>query len=247
MAECLQYEGLTEKVPDVVFVRPRQARLLQGGPAKIVLIALREIDKIVMQLIHCTSKEQFVDLRQKVFSDYANLSYILAKTFSISNDRAIRQAVIRQAFQGVERLFETKGVPRLGTDVIRESIFCIETLRRAYKLVDVLYSRGSVAEAVREADHKLAHKFNTSTLWAQINLDCLRLIITEEAGIDAEILQEILQGSRFSVMAYAYVREGIELRTKREPFLADATLDDEDRELLQESFLDYESSLDAEP
>jgi hypothetical protein len=52
-----------------------------------------------------------------------------------------------------------------------------------------------------------------------------------------------------SVMAYSYARQAVELRTKREPFLLDATRDEEDQQLLEESFSDYvehESSIDDE-
>jgi hypothetical protein len=218
---------------------------LNKGEA-IWLSALREIDRIITQLSECRSKAEFVDLRKKVFSDYVNLSYILANSFSIPNDRLIRHAAIQQSFKMIERLFETEGAPRVGVDVVREATFCIETLRRAYRLVDVIYVRGDAAENVQESDRKLAANFSSSALWAQLHLDCLRLVITRRLGLDQEILDEILQGLRLAVMAYSFARQGVELRTKRDPYLVDATQDAEDRELLEESFRDCEPSLDAE-
>jgi hypothetical protein len=246
MVECLQYEGLTQKVPDVIFVRARQARLLHSGPARIVIIALREIEKIITRLTLCHSKKEFIELRGKVFLDYTNLSYILSNSFSISDDRAIRQAAMRQAFKAIEHLFETEGVSRLGSEVMRESIFCIETLRRAYRLVDVISTRGGVPDEVRASDRKLAYEFNTAALWTQLHIECLRFAITRRTGMPAEILQEILQGQRLAVTAYSLVRQGIELRAKREPILFSTIHDEEDRELLDESFFDQESTLNAE-
>ena len=246
MAECLEHEGLTHKMPDVVFVRPRQARMLHRGPAKIVLLTLREMDRIIVQLSQCQSKTEFSELRKKLFSDYVNLSYILANSFSIPNDRAIRQAAIQQSFKFVERLLESKGVARVGSEVIKEAVFNVDTLRRAYRLVDLIHSRGAVPEASSDSDRKLAAHFNSAALWSQFNLDCLRYVITHRIGLDQEILNEIVQGLRLSTLAYSYARQGVELRMKQEPFLSDAVQDDEDRELLDESFAEHESNLNAE-
>jgi hypothetical protein len=244
--ECLQGQGLTHKTPDLVFVRPRQARMLHSGPAKIVLLTLREVDRILTQLAECKSRAEFVEVRKKVFSDYANLAYIMANTFSIPDDPTIRQVAIRQALENVERLFETEGVSRLGRPAMDEAAFCLSTLKRAYRLVHVIHARGSAPESSREVDRKLAIQFNAAALFAQLNVDCLRLIVTRRTGVTEEVLQEILLGMRSALMAYACVRGGVEMRTPRDPYLSGADQDDEDRELLAESFLDYSTSVDAD-
>jgi hypothetical protein len=249
MAECLQYEADTS-TPDVLFVRPKQARLLHRGPAKIVITALGEIDVAVTRLAGCQSRSEFVATRKEVFADFVNLSYIIANSFSITRDRAIRRAAVDQSIKAVERYFQLAGVERFGAETIREAIFCFDTLRRAYKLVDKIHERNSaLGEDSRAADRKLAGDFNGSALWAQLHLDCLRVILSKHMVQDQEVVDEILQGSRLSVMAYSYARQGLELRTSREPFLLDTTRDEEDKELLEESFSDYvehESSIDVE-
>ena len=249
MAECLQLEADTS-TPDVLFVLPKQARLLHRGPARIVVTALREMDVAVTRLANCTSKTKFVEAREEVFSDYMNLSYIIANSFSITRDRTIRQTAVDQAIKTVERFFQLTGVTRFGPEVVKEAVFCLDTLRRAYRLVDVIRSRDkALSESAREADRKLAGDFNASALWAQLHLDCLRVVIVKHAVQEQEVVDEIIQGSRLAVMAYSYARQGVELRTKREPFLLDTTRDEEDKQLLEESFSDYvehESSIDAE-
>jgi len=249
MAECLQHEA-DNSTPDVLFVRPKQARLLHRGPARIVVTALGEIDVAVTRLAACRSKSEFVTTREEVFPDFMNLSYIIANSFSMTRDRAIRRAAVDQAIKTVERYFQVAGVERFGVEVVREAIFCFDTLRRAYKLVDIIHERhDALSQGSREADRKLAGAFNGSALWAQLHLDCLRVIISKRMVQDQEVVDEILQGSRLSVMAYSYARQAVELRTKREPFLLDSTRDEEDEELSQESFSDYvehESSIDAD-
>jgi len=234
-------------MPDAVFVRPRQARMLQRGPAKIVTLTLREMERIIMQLSECKSKAEFETLRKKVFSDYVNLSYILANTFSMPQSLSVRQTVINQSIKNVEHLIETRGTPQIGADLVRESIFCIETLRRAYRLVDLIYTHGNIDLSLKEKDQKLAVEFSSSAIWSQLHLDCLRFIVAHEIAAGREMLEEMLEGLRLSVMAYSFARQGLELRTVREPFLTDTILEEEDRQLLDESLIDYESSLNAEP
>src|SRR6267142_6156075 len=99
MAECLQYDGVEQKRADVVFVRPQQARMLPSGPGRIVIIALREMDKISARLVASKSKAEFEAMRKTVFSDYANLCAILANSFSAFADKSVRDLASNQAFQ----------------------------------------------------------------------------------------------------------------------------------------------------
>ncbi len=250
MAECLlEDERIAHKTPDVVFVRPRQARLLHRGMAKIVVTALREIDTIITRLAYTDSKVEFEKTRDNVFSDYANLSYIIANSFAITSDRSVRPAAIKQAFKTVEEVFQTEGTRCLGADAASEAFFCLDTLRRAYRLVDAIRIGGDLPAASQEFDGKLAQKFNFAALWAQLHLDCLRVVITKRTVPKRQVVDDILQGSRLSVMAYSYARQGVELRTKREPYLLEVGPDQEDQELLDESYSDYvdsESNIDAE-
>jgi hypothetical protein len=248
MAQALQGK-LSVTQPDVVFVRAKQARKLHRGPARIVLTALGEIDAIVEQLIQCRSKAEFDELRQKKFSDYVNLSYIIANSFEINIAPEERAAAVEQAISNVRHFFEHEGIATLGTEATGEAVFCLDTLRRAYRQVRKIDILGEAPDGSKTADQELAAKFNFATIFTQLHLDCLRIILQEKKPQSQEIMDELIVGLRSSVMAYSYVRQGVELRRKQEPFLLDAVLDDEDRELLEESFSDYvesESRIDAE-
>lgn len=247
MAACSVPECATPKIPDAVFVRPRQARLLQRGPARIVTLTLREMEVIVTRLSSSTSRAEFEALRTKNFSDYVHLSYILANTFSLPEGTTVRQAVIQQSIKNVERVIESLGTSLVGPEVVREAIFSIETLGRAYKLVNLIHARGGVRSDQKEKDKELGVNFSSAAIWAQLHLDCLRFIVTHKIVTGKEIQEEILEGMRFSVMAYSFARQGLELRTVREPILTDIILDEEDRELLSESLIDCESSIYDKP
>jgi hypothetical protein len=247
MAACLGPECSTHKTPDAVFVRPRQARLLQRGPARIVTLTLREMEVIVTRLSGCGSKAEFDELRTKIFPDYIHLSYILANTFSLPEGSTVRQAVIQQSIKNVAHVIKTLGTPLMSPETVRDAIFCIETLGRAYRLVNLIHSHEDVRSDRIEKDRELARQFSSVAIWSQLHLDCLRFIVSHKLVVGEEILKEILEGMRLSVLAYSFARQGLELRTVREPILTDIILDEEDHELLNESFLECESSINDEP
>jgi hypothetical protein len=246
MAECLQYDGVDQKRPDVVFVRPQQASLLPSGASKIVIIVLREMDKICARLVATKSRAEFETARRTVFPDYANLCSILSNSFSTFADKTVREQANTQGFQHVINQFKTHGREALSAAVIGEVIFCVTTLKRAYKLVSRI-DEINVPLELKEKDNKLASEFNIYTVCAQLHTDCLRFALGRRIGLNEEVLEELLEGMRASVMAYSYVRQGLELRTTREPFLSSFEQDDEDRELLEESYLDSETGIDADP
>jgi hypothetical protein len=135
----------------------------------------------------------------------------------------------------------------LGEESRREALFCLTTLKRAYNVVQSI--KGGAPDGKQEADSELAANFNFSALYSQLHFDCLRLVMKQRIKQDPEVIDEMLQGARSSVMAYSFARQGAELRNKREPFLLDTQFDQEDQELLEESFLDFsenESGIDAQ-
>jgi len=246
-AECLEYQSAEHKKPDVVFVRPRQARMLPDGPGRIVIIALREMERILARLLESKSRAEFEGTRKSVFSDYTNLTAILANSFSIHVDKSVREMAIRQAFQNVARRFETQGKEALGASVAGEAIFCLSTLKRAYRVLSQLDIEAPVSEELRRKDCELASQFNAAAIWAQLHTECLLFAIKKRTGLNQEVLTEVLVGMRFSVMAYSYVRQGFELRTTRQPYLSSDQQDDEDCNLLEESYLDSGIGSNAEP
>ncbi len=246
LAECLDpvREGRSLSRPDVLFVRKPQAKVLRRGLASIVLTALRESDALLKPLLAAKTKDEFSDLRKKIWHDYINLSFIVANSFSVTAAEK-RQVATKEAFKLVEHIMHTRGTPRLGSDTVREAIFCLDTLRRSHRLVCELHSRGTrIAEEYKEKDRELSSDFTYSALWAHLHLDCVRLIVTESKdGIEKDVLESIMDGARMAVMAYSFVRQGLELRTKQDTYLVEGgPLDQEDRELLEESYSDYTES-----
>jgi len=248
LAECLDRvrEGVSIRRPDVMFVRKAQAKVLPRGLASIVLTALRESDILLKQLIVAKNKEEFRSSRKKIFRDYVNLAFIISNSFSVAaaENPSIRQLATKEAFKLVEHILHAEGTPRLGCNTVREAIFCLDTLRRAHRIVEKLHSRGNVPRELTEKDHQLSSEFTYSALWAHLHLDCVRIIVRQSKGeVEKVVLDEILDGARSAVMAYSYARQGLELRNSQESYLLEGNaLDAEDEELLQESYSDYVAS-----
>jgi len=244
MAEAIQCErsAVAPSDVDVVYVRGQQTRLLPKGPAGRVTEVLREMDVLVAGLVHSASRTEFVKARGDVFDDYAHLQLIIASTFAMRGNRDIRRAAVDRALKGLKNFFAAEGTELLGEAPIREAMFSVDTLRRVSRVVDEIHSYGPAPEATHALDRELSGKYCFHAIWSQLHLDCLRLLIGEKsAEIDPEIVDEILQGLRGSVMAYSYARQGLDLRIEQPPQLAQPIeLDDEDKELLNESFSDYE-------
>lgn len=253
LAECLEpvRHGISLRPPDVLFVRKPQAKVLRRGLAAIVLAALRESDALLQPLLSANGKAEFLSRRKKIFQDYVNLSFVIANSFS-GADAEKRDLATKDAFKLVQHIIHTKGTPRIGTERVRETVFCLDTLRRSARLVSELHARGAAPADSKDKDLELSGNFTAAAIWAQLHLDCIRLIVTKSTGgIEQDVLDEMTAGARAAVMAYSYVRQGLELRTRQETYLVEGVpLDPEDKELLEESYSDYlesEHGRDAQP
>jgi hypothetical protein len=225
--------------------------MLRRGLAAIVLAALRESDTLLQPLLTPKTKAEFLSRRKKIFQDYVNLSFVIANSFSGAGEEK-RELATKDAFKLVQHIIHTKGTPRIGTERVRETVFCLDTLRRSARLIEELHSRGAAPAESKDKDQELSANFTAAALWAQLHLDCIRLVVTKSRdGIEPDVLDEMMAGARTAVMAYSYVRQGLELRTKQETYLVEGgPLDTEDKELLEESYsdyLEYKPSLDAQP
>lgn len=238
MSECLQYERVVNKVHDVAFVRPKQAKLIpRSSSRRIVQLTIREIDGIVLKVAQAESPEKFRELVKKYFEDYVNLSLILANTLATSDEnRSFRQTIIRESFRWVEERLEQKGIERLGGEAIREAVFCAETLRRAYRLVDSILLRENPTQEHVDEDRKLALNFNFYASWAQLHLICIFVATIKQISVAPNVLALIVDGLRSSTDAYALARKGVALRAKQGLLLPTEPLTEEDRELLDESY-----------
>lgn len=208
-------------------------RRLQRDVGTAVLLMCRQMDSLAKQLISCRSKEEFCALRQEIFPKYLNASFAVGSMMKSVMTNVDHVEIVQEALASIMKFFKSEGAAYLGSDGRAEVIFCLSTLRKAVSMVRYILSK-KIAPESKEADSGLARQFAMQVIFFQLNLECLRLALTSEDSLNPEVLTEIVEGLRASVMAYAAARQAMELRgfsEKRYLEAPDASWDEEDEEL----------------
>jgi hypothetical protein len=140
---------------------------------------------------------------------------------------------VQESLASIMKIFKSEGAAYLGVDGKGEVLFCLSTLRKAVGMLRFIFSK-DVPPELREKDTELARSFAGQVIFFQLNLDCLRLALSNEDSVNPEVLGQILEGLRASVMAYAAVREAMDLRgfsRDRYTEIPDVSWDAEDQAL----------------
>jgi hypothetical protein len=138
----------------------------------------------------------------------------------------------RESICELEADFRDKGMDAFGEDVRNQALFTVWTLRKVNDLVDQIIA-AKLDDSQKKADSASCVKFNFHLFRAQFGLDCLNLAIETNKAIYPEVIDELTDGLKSMVNAYAHARQGLELRVPTvEPTLTIAPMDDEDRALL---------------
>jgi len=184
---------------------------LQPSIADIVERLGRELDDIALQAASALNAREFEALRKGLFPAYVKLSVALGNVVLAKLDVAELPGIIRASFDALEGELAAKAPSYFGDDTCREIMFSVSTLKSASrwlpKLVAVKVSEDRTAQ-----DMELAQSFTTASVWSHFHLEAIRASLRKSQSIAPDVLQELLEGLRFSVMAYAYARQALDLR-----------------------------------
>ncbi len=208
-------------------------RRLQRDVGLAVKLMSRQMDSMARQLISCRTKEEFCQLRIDLFPKYANSCFAVSSMIRSVMTNVDHAETVQESLACIMKIFKSEGAAYLGVDGKGEVLFCLSTLRKAVGMLRYIFPR-DVPPELREKDTELARSFAIQVIFFELNLDCLRLALTYEDSINPGVLGEILEGLRASVMAYAAVREGMELRgfsQDRYAEIPDVSWDNEDEAL----------------
>ena len=153
-----------------------------------------------------------------------------------------RMALAQRGLRALMSEFRSLGVERIGTEATEETLFCLATLARIDSLLNLLGQDPPIERA--DEDRKLAGEFRARTAWSEFHLHGLFVILLGRPRpvMSAEILQEIMDGARVVVMAFAAAREAVRLRgliPSRD--FSDSDWDEEDETLVQSSTREAET------
>lgn len=194
-----------------------------------------QMELVTIQLLNCPTAEDFLDLRKRLYERYWKLSIAMSGILLAAMDENERAVLVQESLGAMEEKFRVAGAQYFGDEAVHETLFSLATLKRTYKWVPHLLSTASTLNADKAAQDKdLAAKFSSYVLWSQFHFDCLRVALDRKQMVKQEILTELLEGLRLSVMAYTCVRQALDLRgfsEKRYRDFPSVTWDEEDEAL----------------
>jgi hypothetical protein len=185
---------------------------LQVSVAEIVKGIGEELTDIAIQIVNSPTAKDFSALRKQLFPSYIQLATALGHMVLAKIDKADLPGLIEASFTELESKTMPKARDYFGDETYNEILFSVATLKSAYRWVPRLLSANPSDERLWPEDIKLARDFTTTATWAQFHLHCIKIALDKNQTIIPEVLQQLLEGVRLSLMAYSYVRAALNLR-----------------------------------
>jgi len=184
---------------------------LQPSFVDIVERISKQIEDIVADVLIAPTPEEFNRMRESFFPSYVQLSQALSHVVLAKLDQAELPSFIEDSFVALESAVIPEAASYFGEDAYQEILFSIGTMKRTYRWLPFVRSN-KPEDSLRQRDAELACDFNTASMWADFHLEVLMTAAHKKVTTLPEILQELLDGLRLSVMAYSYIREALDLR-----------------------------------
>lgn len=207
-----EYQGVD--VPVAVFnpvglaERPTIDRL-QARAARAVEDIFGLLDDLSFQVATCPTAADFREYRKSVYPQYVQLSTGLASIVRATLNPADLPGLIEASFSQLEGQFAAGAY--FGEETRQEILFSISTLKSAHRWLPHLLNNKPPDDR-REEDRRLAHDYTSTAIWSHFHLVALGLAQERGLSVIPEVLYELLEGLRGSVMAYSYVRQALDLR-----------------------------------
>jgi hypothetical protein len=181
-------------------------------PTDELLPLFKRLETVLFPLVSANSRTEFKALRQQLFHRYVVL--MAAITEIAAEVRGIDEANCDWVTDLTTKVQEDEVLPWVESGK-SEAIFSVETLARAVWLASEIIGMPSPEDDPhKKKDREFAAKYGLSAFWSQFHVDCLTAALFRRVGPpSAAILDEILEGMRLSVMAYAAAREGYDIRS----------------------------------
>jgi hypothetical protein len=181
---------------------------LQARVSEIVRGLGDQLDEVVSDAISAPTLSYFQEIRKKLFPVYVKFSLALSSTITSRLELSDLPRLIDASFAALEAEFAPNVASYFADDVYHEILFSLSALRSANRWIpQLIFSK--VDESQRLEDSEIARQFNAASMWSYFHLDCLRMVVKKNESVDPAILQELLDGLRSSVMAYAHVRTAL--------------------------------------
>jgi hypothetical protein len=200
-------------------------------------------------LCNITEARNLAEYRQEFdrsFPKYTSLMLAMSHIANAAIPRESIERLTRESICEVESAFRDKAAAEAFGEAVRNQVlFTVWTLRKINDLVDQI-NAAKVEPSKRKVDREKCSMFTFYLFRGQLSLDCFNLALATRKAIYPDVADQLIDGLRGMVNAYAHAREGLELRVPgEEPKFDVPPLDEEDRAVLDAS-LDSAGELAAD-
>jgi hypothetical protein len=212
---------------------------------KLIRRLVEAIDKPLLAVLSCRTREEFVETREKVWSNYFRALRSFGDTLArVVDSRQVELAGLKASEAIAEDLARFRG-GLFSEEMAQQFEFSAWLISRIQAAGHKIAKLGQAED--READIRLSSEFSSASAWGQFHYDCVLASMKFERPIDEGIQDSIRDGLRAWVNAAAIVEEALALRTGDnvggEVEFIHAPWDEEDDDLLNESMKDVEKQL----
>lgn len=204
------------------------------------------INELLRSAVEARSAAEYSRIYGAAFPKYVALSFAMSHFAAAVVPKPVIERLTRESISEMEADFRDKGLDTFGSAVRDQAIFTVWTLRKINELVTQIVTTKLDDSKVAD-DQECRTSFNFNTFRAQFSLDCLNVALRDGDAIYPEVLEQLTDGLRAMVNAYAWARRGLEARIPAEPIVVTlAAIDDEDRTLMEASFEEASEILNRE-
>ena len=218
---------------------PSSDAVLEVREERLISSLFESLNIYVLAIASARTIAEFRNERRKVWSKYVRALRALHDTFVNVMPEAITARLSMQAMANVEKDIQRRGVELFGSTLTDQALFTLFTVGEIRALAREIMNV-DVPDDKRQVDIDLAREYHQDSLWAQFHLDALVAAIRFDRHIAEEIRDDICEGLRSAVNAYAIMKDAAALRQPSiEPIrAADLPWDEEDENLLSSSMRD---------
>lgn len=233
--------GQLLKVVGLPTERERTSTIV-GQANDLVREVVLVIDGLIVTSIDQRTSADFVKTREEVFPQYVAAITALGSLARIILPKQTIERMSLESFSQMEADFRDLGDSTFGTDLAERGLFTVWTLRKIYDIAKEIETSELPKEQAKE-DTEKARDFVKFALWNRFHVDCLVKSMRAKKPIYPDVVEQVRDGLRAAVNAYAHIRQWADIRNPRpdnDPGEIEWTSEDE--QLLADSMRDLEQS-----
>ena len=224
------------KVSSLGILEKSATQKLQPSLGEIIRTILTEIDDLGIRAAKAPNLSVFKKERAgKFYPVFVRLTRAMSELLEAKLDESEITGLGESSFTAIQVEVETEWAAYFSAETNAEILFAISALKNSEALIRCVRAVKLPDDPdLKRKSSELRRNYNLAAQWSHFHFEILRAAFTNKMLIVPEVLQEILSGLRFSVMAYAFIRQSVELRNVLDDKYSeefDVIWDEEDTEL----------------